>query len=320
MKPDASPTARALLALELVQTRPGITADGLANRLGVTPRAARRYVAILREAGVPITAVSGPAGGYRPGRGLRPAPLVFSAAEAIGLVMAVLDGHHAAADPTEPVGSALGKILRGLPESVAAQADAVRRAAAPAPDRGAARPEVETTVALVRACDERRRAHIGYRTESGRDLALEVEPWALVVRHSRWYLLCHSLTSGGTRAYRVDRVRDVEVLDQTFAPPADLDPVSALEDHLGMGWEFDVEVVVDAPLALVQQRIPRTMGRLEPVDETTTRLVGSTSNPRSYAEDLARLPAAYRIVVGEEVRAATRALGDRLLAATIAAM
>ena len=66
---DSSPTARALLALELLQGSPGITAERLGDRLGVSERAARRYVAILREAGVPIESVRGPYGGYRVGRG-----------------------------------------------------------------------------------------------------------------------------------------------------------------------------------------------------------------------------------------------------------
>lgn len=35
MTADPSPTARALLALELVQGSPGITADRLADKLGV---------------------------------------------------------------------------------------------------------------------------------------------------------------------------------------------------------------------------------------------------------------------------------------------
>ena len=50
---EVSPTARALLALEAIQNVPGITAQQLGDRLGVTERAARRYVAILREAGIP---------------------------------------------------------------------------------------------------------------------------------------------------------------------------------------------------------------------------------------------------------------------------
>jgi len=39
--------------------------------------------------------------------------------------MAVLDDHDDASDPTDPVGSALGKIVRALPETVAAQADPI---------------------------------------------------------------------------------------------------------------------------------------------------------------------------------------------------
>ncbi len=112
------------------------------------------HLGILREAGIPIESVRGPYGGYRLGRGLRLPPLMFSAAGALGLVMAVLDGHHNASDPTDPVGNALGKIMRALPQSVAAQADAVRRTTAPAPDRAAARPDPETTAALVQACSD----------------------------------------------------------------------------------------------------------------------------------------------------------------------
>jgi len=60
MTRDISPAARALVALELIQNNPGITAQRLADRLGVTERAARRYVATLREADLPIESVCGP--------------------------------------------------------------------------------------------------------------------------------------------------------------------------------------------------------------------------------------------------------------------
>ena len=315
MDRGASPTARALLTLELVQGSPGITADRLADKLGVSERAARRYVGILREAGIPIESVRGPYGGYRVGRGLRLPPLMFSATEALGLVMAVLDGHHDAGDPTDPVGSALGKIIRALPEPVAAQAEAVRRSTAPAPDRAAARPDPGTTSVLVQACSDRRRVKIAYRSEAGSEWVTEVDPWALVVRHGRWYLLCHSHSADALRAYRIDRVRSVGVLNDTFTPPADLDPVALLEEHLAIGWEYDVDVVIDAPLATLLRQLPRALGRLEKVDDATTRLVGSTSNPWWYAERLAVISSPYRIVQCQELRETTRAVGQRMLAA-----
>src|SRR5690349_7378910 len=121
---DTSPTARALLALELIQGSPGITAGRLADRLGVTERAARRYVAILREAGIPVESVRGPYGGYRLGPGTKLPPVVFTEAEALGLVMSVLASEPSASEP-DLVRTALGKVIRALPDSVAQQAAAM---------------------------------------------------------------------------------------------------------------------------------------------------------------------------------------------------
>lgn len=313
---DQNPTARALTALELIQASPGISADRIADRLGVSPRAARRYVATLREADIPIVSTRGPYGGYRVGRGLRPPPLVFTASEALALVMAVLDGHHEADDPTQPVGTALGKIVRSLPESVAAPVRAVREVAAPAPDRAAARPDPTIATALVQACSARTRVRLTYRSEGGNAWQPEVEPWAVVVRHGRWYLLCHSPAADARRAYRVDRVGGVEVLAETFEPPADLDPVAELEEHLAVGWEYAVDVVVEAPAHRAARWLPRDLGRIEPVDGSSCRLVGSTSDPPWYAGRLTGIPVPFQVRGGPELRAVVRSVGERLIAAT----
>jgi len=188
MAHEVSPTARALLALEVIQNSPGITAHRLGDRLGVTERAARRYVAILREANLPIKSVSGPYGGYRVGRGLRLPPLMFTAAEAMGLVMAVLEGHRNAANPTDLVGSALAKIVRVLPERVAGPVRAVREVSAPHPAHEIwASPELMTQ--LIESCTAARRLRLVYRMGKATDRVMEVDPWAVVLRHSRWYLL-----------------------------------------------------------------------------------------------------------------------------------
>jgi predicted DNA-binding transcriptional regulator YafY len=310
-----NPTARALACLELLQDNPGITAARLSAKLGVSDRAARRYVAILREAGITVESTRGPYGGYRVGRGLRLPPLRFSAAEALGLVMAVLDGHHDVSDPADPVGAALGKLVRALPEPVARQAETVRRTTQPAPDRAAARPDPQTTATLVQACADRRRLRVGYRSEAGREWVMDVDPWAVVVRHGRWYLLCWSHRALARRSYRIDRVRDVDVLGDTFDAPSDLDPVTMLEENLAVGWEYDVEIAIDAPIDAVRRWARVSLGRLDEIDEATTRLVGSTSNPVWYAEQLATFPASYRIINGPELRTAARVLGQRLLAA-----
>ncbi len=304
-----------MLALELLQASPGITADRLAGELGITERAARRYVAILREAGMPIEFSRGPYGGYRLGRGVRVPPLTFSAEEALALVMAVLDGHHDAKSSTDPVGSGLAKIVCALPEAVAAQVEAVRRTTAPAPDRAAARPDPATTTALVQACLQHRQIRVGYRSEAGWESTLDLDPWAVVVRHGRWYLLCRDHRNGERRAYRIDRIREVEVLDGTFDPPADLEPVAVLEEHLAVGWEYDVEVIIEASVEDVSRVMPRGLGHVERVADGTTRLVGSTSNPWWYVEQLAGIPVPYRILGCREIRQAAGVVGRRMVAA-----
>nr|WP_202437134.1 WYL domain-containing protein [Streptomyces sp. SID5910] len=301
--------------LEILQARPGTTAGDLAERLGVTERAARRYVGILREAGIPVQSARGPHGGYRLGRGTRLPPVHFTQAEALGLVMAVLGDQPAAADADDLVGTALGKVVKALPEHVGRQAALLREYASAAPDPYAVRPDPAVTSELVEAVAARHRVLVTYRSEAGNEWEAEVEPWSLVVRHGRWYLLCHSLRACAIRTYRVDRIRAARATGHGFAPPADLDPVAVLEENLGLGWEFATRVVFDAPPAEVARWVRPPMGRLEPSGNGCV-LVGSTRNPDMYAQEwLARLPFAFRVEGGEELRAAVAALATRFTAA-----
>jgi len=106
------------------------------------------------------------------------------------------------------------------------------------------------------------------------------------------------------------------VLGATFDRPADLDPVAELEEHLAVGWEYDADVVIDAPLEDVARRIPRVLGRLDAIDDGTTRLVGSTSNPIWYAEQLAAIPTSFRVVGGVALRECVADLAQRLASAS----
>jgi predicted DNA-binding transcriptional regulator YafY len=311
----ANPTARVLRTLELVQSNPGATAADLAGRLEMSERAVRRYIAIMREAGIAIESTRGRYGGYRLGRSLRPAPFVFTASEALGLVMAVLDGHHAAADPHDPVGSALGKLIGSLPVHTARQAARVLAHARAAPDRRAARPDPAITSALVDALAQRRGASIHYTAESGRTLPTDVDPWAIVVRHGRWYLACYSHRPGAPRAYRIDRIDRIEARNVDVEPPDDLDPVPWLDSHLATSWQYPTEVEFDAPIDAIAPCIPAPMGRLEATDcGTRCILTGTTDNPTMYAgEWLAGIPYPFRIIGGDELRCAVAEVGRRML-------
>ncbi|MGL5816522.1 MAG: helix-turn-helix transcriptional regulator [Phycicoccus sp.] len=314
MPVDSSPTSRALRTLEILRLRPGTGARDLADRLGVTERAARRYVSILREAGIVVESTRGPYGGYRLGRGTPLAPVAFTEEEALGLVMAVLDARPSAGRDEEPIGVALGKVIGVLPERIGRQAAALREHAAAAPDPLRA-PDPGHASALVDAIAARRRVVLDYRSQAGVEQRVEVEPWALVIRYGRWYLLCRSLHADSVRTYRVDRVLAVERTAHSFTPPEDLDPVATLEEHLGLGWEYRTRVVFDAPVEQVVRWIRPSMGRLTSLGSGCV-LDGSTGNPSMYAQEwLSTVPFPFRVESGPELRAAVAEVAARFATA-----
>lgn len=307
---ERSPTARALQCLGLVQARPGSTAAELAARLGVTSRAVRRYVAILREAEIPVEAVTGPYGGYRVGRGVRMPPLLFSEGEALALTMAAMAEVSDRQD--DPVARALTKLVQTLPGQVGEQAAAMWGHAATAPGRSDARPDPATSGALVAVVAERRRARVGYRSAPGTVLRRTVDPWAVVARRGLWYLLCRDHAAQAVRTYRVDRVLDVTPLPERFEPPPDLDPVALVEQHLGSDRRFTATVRFEAPLVRVRRYVGPVMGRLEP-DGDGCLLAGTTDNPAMYAgEWLAAVPLPFRVLGGPELAAAVTEVAQRL--------
>ncbi|WP_235547803.1 MULTISPECIES: helix-turn-helix transcriptional regulator [unclassified Nocardioides] len=227
---------------------------------------------------------------------------MFTAAEAAGLVMATLEGHPGAADPADVVGGALGKIVRALPE----------RVAVPLPEPAGEATPHEHLERLLSACSSARVLDLSYR--SGDHLSqMVVEPWAVVLRHSRWYLLCWSRSRDARRVLRVDRVTDVATLPETFTPPADLDALRTVEEHFSQGWRYAVEVVVEAPPVWVRRWVPRSLALLEELPGHRTRMVASTEDPDWYARQLALIPVAFT-VEGDEVRDALAELGRRLVA------
>ena len=156
-------------------------------------------------------------------------------------------------------------------------------------------------------------SRIGARPAS--EWEAEVDPWAVVVRHGRWYLLCHSHHADAIRTYRVDRVRAVQQTALGFELPGGLDPVATVEENLGSGWEFPTRVVFDAPLAAVAPWVGSPMGRLEP-----GRRAACSSEVRAIRRCTRRsgwrpCRSTFRVDDGPELRAAVAKLASRFAAA-----
>ncbi|MGA9746379.1 MAG: WYL domain-containing protein, partial [Nocardioides sp.] len=209
-------------------------------------------------------------------------------------------------------GSGLGKIIRALPSHVGRQAATMREHAHAVPDRWA-RPDPDIATALVEAVGEQRQTRIGYRSAAGHSHSFDVDPWSVVVRYGRWYLLCFAHHADAVRTYRIDRVTAVGKGTRTFATPDSLDPVAVLEENLASGWEHDARVIFHAPANEVASYLRPTMGRLEPLGDDRCVVTGSTSNPMMYAgEWLAGMPFEITVAGGPELRAAVAEVAAKM--------
>ncbi|KMO94924.1 helix-turn-helix transcriptional regulator [Streptomyces roseus] len=208
--------ARLIRMALLIQSTPGQTAAALARTLEVSERTVIRDAQALQEAGIPVRAERGRAGGYflAPGHRTRLTTLNPNEAGTLflsGLPSALRDlGLSAAADTAR-----LKLTATLLPSLREAAESSVRRFHLDAPAWFREPPTPDVLPELARAVWADRAVELSY-TRPGRDggapapVSRVVEPYGLVLKAGTWYLVARiprgANRDGGWRTYRVDRV------------------------------------------------------------------------------------------------------------------
>ena len=209
--------SRLVRLLLLLQTRGQLTAADLAEQLRVSVRTVHRDVEALAEAGVPVEAVRGPAGGYRVAGGYRTRLTGLTADEAEALF----------AGPAAELGlggvfaDARLKVLAALPRELQERAERSARLFH-LDTRGWFRSEdkVPHLPTLAAALWRRRRLRIRYR-EGRRVVQRTIDPLGLVLKAGAWYLVAHR--RAGMRVYRVSRIASARVTEEAFERPHGFD-------------------------------------------------------------------------------------------------
>lgn len=260
-----NPTTRLLTVLELLQARGRIGGSELAERLEVDERSVRRYVTMLQDLGIPITSERGRYGGYRLRRGFKLPPLMFTEDEALAVTLGLLTGRQfgavAAAAAFE---GALAKLDRVLPETVRQELRAVQETLTiDVPFGSVSPPAADSLIGFSLATRGRRRLQIRYRSGS-RETTRAVDPYGIVYRKGRWYAVgwCHLRTD--VRVFRLDRVEEAVLTEDTFTPPAGFDVRGHLYRSLATAYsDWTVEVLLHAPIEEARQWISPIVGTLE---------------------------------------------------------
>jgi predicted DNA-binding transcriptional regulator YafY len=223
---------RLVAVLLMLQARGTVTASQVAAELEISERTARRDLEALGVAGLPIYSKQGRGGGWSLLGGARTDLSGLNAAEARALFLVL--GPSSAATPE--VRAALRKLVRALPESFRAGAEAAASAVVVDSvgwDRPAAPPPRHLD-ALQRAVIDGMQVVLGYQGPDKPAGSRLVHPLGLAAKGTVWYLLAD--TALGMRTFRVSRVTSVEQTGEPVVRPANFD--------LGTAWR-EVTAVVD---------------------------------------------------------------------------
>lgn len=213
--------ARLIRMVLLLQHRRTMTAAEIAAELSVSERTVTRDVAALSEAGVPVYAERGRAGGYRLVGGYRTGltGIVKGEAEALflsGVPTALQDlGLADAASAARlKVSAALTPELRDAPQAVA------QRFHLDAPGWWQEPKAPPFLPPLAEAVWDDRPVTVRYRRRQG-EVSRELHPYGLVLKAGVWYLA--AAAEGGFRVYRVDRFLAVAAGQGRFARDEEFD-------------------------------------------------------------------------------------------------
>ena len=217
---------RLVSVLLLLQLRGQLTAAELAAHFEVSVRTIHRDVEALADAGVPVEALRGPAGGYRLAGGYRTKLTGLTAAEAEALFVAPAPAAELGLGGV--LANARLKVLSALPVELQRRATSAERHFH-LDTRGWFRAEdkVPHLPTIAAATWQGRRLSARYR-EGRRVVRRTLDPLGLVLKGGAWYLVARR--SVGMRVYRVSRFALARVRDEGFERPEGFDLAAYWEE------------------------------------------------------------------------------------------
>ncbi|KFG00403.1 transcriptional regulator [Streptomyces scabiei] len=206
--------ARLIKMVLLLQSRPSMTAAELARELEVSERTVTRDAQALSEAGVPVYADRGRAGGYRLIGGYRTRLTGLARSEAEALFLSGVPGALREMGLEDAASAARLKVSAALLPSLRdASRTASQRFHLDAPSWFEEPKTPELLPAVADAVWDDRRIVARYRRGDS-EVERELEPYGLVLKAGIWYLCARvpgrSPGTGSFRTYRIDRFLTVE--------------------------------------------------------------------------------------------------------------
>jgi predicted DNA-binding transcriptional regulator YafY len=303
------PTGRVLTVLELLQSRPGLTGPEIAARLETDVRTVRRYVTKLQDVGIPVEATPGRYGGYRLRPGYKLPPLIFSEEEATAIVLGLLGSSWLEVGQSQAaVEGAMSKITRVLPPNARDRVQAISSVMIFSPYGQSPKPDASLLILLSESVQSRQCVRMNYQSQVETTMNRVVEPYGLVGRQGKWYLVGYCRLRRDYRTFRLDRMSSVSPLPEVFARDEGFDFRAYAIEHLeNYPVKWKITIRFEHPLAVLQKKLPASLGELTE-REDGVRLVWPTDDLDYAAHYLLGLGLRFVVVDPPELRDSLRGL------------
>jgi predicted DNA-binding transcriptional regulator YafY len=268
---------------------------------------------MLEELGIPIVTTQGRFGGYQVVPGFKLPPMIFSDEVALALAVGLMAARGLGLAHSMPaLATARAKLERVFPAKLKSRLRAVDESVAVEFTRSATVIDQQVLGLLCGAMQERRRVRMTYQSRGDERTEREFDPYGLVYRAGRWYIIgwCH--LRRGLRSFRLDRVVSVGALAVPFDRPEKFDALTYLKESIThIPRAHTVEVLLETDLATAQKSLGAYVGVIECV-EGGVLLRAQADDLDWIARELARLPFDFRVKAPQSLRAAVCGIARRL--------
>ena len=208
-----------------------IGAQELANTFEVSPRTIYRDIEAINMAGIPIRSISGVGGGMKIMPEYKIDKKVFSTADLSAILMGLSSLSNMVRG--DELVNALAKVKSFIPaekaKDIEIKTNQICIDLSPWIGNRNIRPYLETIRTALQDC---KLLSFEYTTHRGNKTVRTVEPYQLVLKSSHWYFYGYCCTRNDYRLFRLSRMSELQMEQETFVPQDYQKPILDFEEIL----------------------------------------------------------------------------------------
>lgn len=208
-----------------------IGAQELANTFEVSPRTIYRDIEAINMAGIPIRSISGVGGGFEIMPEYKIDKKVFSTADLSAILMGLSSLSNMVRG--DELVNALAKVKSFIPaekaKDIEIKTNQICIDLSPWIGDRNIRPYLETIRTALQDC---KLLSFEYTAHRGNKTVRTVEPYQLVLKSSHWYFYGYCCTRNDYRLFRLSRMSELQMEQETFVPRDYQKPILDFEEIL----------------------------------------------------------------------------------------